>query len=69
LRDAVAAELDFEMDQQQAGGSWHPFWSWGQYEDVCPTARLEWQGNLTVDMLAAVVRFDRTTNWTTKSMA
>lgn len=59
LDDAVLAHLDYEIDQQQPDGSWHPFWSWGRFETDWATARREWQGQLTVKTLTALKAFGR----------
>ena len=59
LGDAVSEHLDFEIDQQQADGSWYPFWTWGQFEREWETAKLEWQGQLTVKMLRCLDSFGR----------
>lgn len=59
LQDAVSQHLDFEIDQQQPDGSWHPFWTWGQFEEEWETAKVEWQGQLTVKMLMCLDRFGR----------
>ena len=48
LGDSVNAHLDFEIDRQAHDGSWHPFWSWGQFDDEWEIAKVEWQGQLTV---------------------
>jgi hypothetical protein len=54
LADSVNLHLDFEIDQQQPDGSWHPFWTWGRYEAEWETAKIEWQGHLTVKTLRAL---------------
>ncbi len=59
LSDSVHAHLDFEIDRQSADGSWHPFWSWGQFEDEWEAAKVEWQGQLTVNLLRSLKAFDR----------
>jgi hypothetical protein len=59
LGDAVQANLDFEIDQQQADGSWHPNWSWGRYETEWAIARRDWQGQITVKTLVALKAFGR----------
>ena len=61
LRDAVSQHLDFEIEQQQPDGSWHPFWAWGQFEEDWETAKVEWQGQLSVTMLMCLDRFGRIT--------
>lgn len=60
LEDLVELNLDFEISNQAADGSWHPFWEWGQYRDVWEQeAKLEWQGYLTVKTLKALYSFGR----------
>jgi len=59
LSEAVNAQLDFEIGQQSADGSWHPFWNWGQYEKEWESAKLEWQGLLTVRLLRSFKAFGR----------
>jgi len=60
LRDAVAANLDYEIEHQAADGSWLPNWDWGAaHPDVWPIARREWQGMLTVETLTWLRAFGR----------
>lgn len=59
LGEAVNAHLDFEIDHQEADGSWHPFWNWGRYEDEWKTAKVEWQGQMTVKLLRSFKAFGR----------
>lgn len=59
LGDAVDAHLDFEIDRQAPDGSWHPFWSWGRFDDEWEVAKVEWQGKLTADLLRSFKAFDR----------
>ena len=59
LAEAVNAHLDFEIDHQDNDGSWHPFWNWGQYEEEWETAKVEWQGQLTVKLLRSFKAFGR----------
>lgn len=59
LSEAVNAQLDFEIEQQTADGSWHPFWEWGRYEEEWKTAKVEWQGQLTVKLLRSFKAFGR----------
>jgi hypothetical protein len=54
LGDAVQAQLDYEIDQQQEDGAWHPFWEWGRFASDWKKARVEWQGALTVKNLRAL---------------
>ena len=59
LGRALEENLDFEIDAQQPDGSWHPFWSWHQYEDNWKTAHMEWQGQLTVKLLISLLQYGR----------
>jgi len=59
LGDAVNAHLDFEIGRQSPDGSWHPFWSWGQFEDEWETAKVEWQGEITSKLLCSLKAFGR----------
>ena len=44
LQDSIQVQLDHEIGSQAEDGGWHPNWSWGQYESVWETARVEWAG-------------------------
>jgi len=57
LAGSAHAHLDFEIDRQQPDGSWHPFWSWGQFEAEWEVAKVEWQGQLTVKLLRSLKAF------------
>lgn len=59
LADSVEAHLDFEIGRQQADGAWHPFWSWGRFEAEWESAKVEWQGQLTVKLLRSLKAFGR----------
>jgi hypothetical protein len=54
LGEAVQTHLDYELDQQQEDGSWHPFWEWGRFASDWKKARIEWQGVLTLKNLRAL---------------
>jgi hypothetical protein len=46
--DAIDANLDFLIANQNADGSWHPHWSWGEFfPDAWPAAKRRWQAILT----------------------
>jgi len=62
LAESVNAHLDFEIDRQHSDGSWHPFWTWGQFKDEWKKAKIEWQGQLTVKLLRSLKTFDRIEN-------
>ncbi|MCE7792538.1 hypothetical protein K8O68_08925 [Salipaludibacillus sp. CUR1] len=60
LKNNVELNLDYEIDNQAADGSWHPFWEWGQFREVWENeAKKEWQGWLTVKTLLALHSFGR----------
>jgi hypothetical protein len=60
IADSVERNLDYEIDNQLADGSWSPHWSWyGAHPDVWPTAEREWRGILTVQTLEALQAFGR----------
>jgi hypothetical protein len=49
----LAAALDAEIGAQADDGGWWPAWSWGDgwFEEAWPTARREWAGKITVELL------------------
>ena len=52
LRDAVAANLEFEINRQDTDGSWAPNWNWsGLFAADWPKAEREWKGVLTLQVL------------------
>ncbi len=53
------ANLDWLIDSQQEDGSWHPRWSWGQYESDWNLAKKEWQGKLTLLNMIVLKNFHR----------
>jgi hypothetical protein len=60
LAGPVAANLDYEIEQQQSDGSWQPNWSWfGAYEAEWQRARREWCGELTLATLRSLRAFGR----------
>ena len=59
LAQPVEVHLDFEIDHQESDGSWHPFWTWGQFENEWEEAKVEWQGQLTVKLLRSLNAFGR----------
>jgi hypothetical protein len=60
LERAVDQNLEFEIESQQADGSWAPTWSWGgAFPDAWETARQEWAGVLTLEKLLTLRRFGR----------
>ncbi len=60
IAQSVERNLDYEIDDQSADGSWTPNWTWfGAYPDVWPIAEKEWRGILTVQTLEALQAFGR----------
>ena len=60
LQDSIQVQLDHEIESQADDGGWHPNWSWGQYESVWETARVEWAGYLTLRNLLTLRAWGRT---------
>lgn len=55
VHNAVERNLDYAIGQQAADGSWSPAWSWEDaYLEAWATARVEWQGVLTLKMLRSL---------------
>ncbi|MGM7700393.1 hypothetical protein ACSVDE_01640 [Pseudalkalibacillus sp. Hm43] len=67
LKENVEENLDYIIDQQQADGSWHPNWEWGQYEHDWPKAKEQWKGILTLQNLKLLKVYDRLESQTVKS--
>lgn len=60
IAGSVERNLDYEIDNQSADGSWKPNWSWyGAYPDTWPTAEKEWAGILTIQTLETLQAFGR----------
>lgn len=60
LAEAVARNLDYEIDEQQEDGSWKPPWSWGDaFPQAWQKAQREWQGVLTLKGLRVLQAFGR----------
>jgi hypothetical protein len=57
--DAVAVGIDRVIQTQTADGGWWPGWTWGQYEDVWDTAKVEWAGKITTETLHVLNNFGR----------
>lgn len=58
---AVAANLDFEIEQQAADGSWSPAWSWAErFPEAWATAEPELKGQITLARLKTLRSFGRT---------
>lgn len=64
----VQAHLDFEIARQDADGSWKPLWTWmGQYPAAWETAKEEWAGQLTLEMLTCLRAYGRIADLRTES--
>jgi hypothetical protein len=60
LREAVEANLDFLVAEQNADGSWHPTWTWGNaFPESWPAAKRDWQAVLTLGALKVLRAFGR----------
>lgn len=60
FEDAVNENLKYLIQHQNQDGSWSPNWSWfGQFEEVWPIAKTEWQGNITLNNLILFRNFDK----------
>lgn len=60
LETAINLNLDYEIQEQQANGSWKPTWSWDErYPNDWEIAKREWTGILTLEKLLILKRFDR----------
>jgi len=60
LKKAVQDNLVYEIDSQNADGSWSPNWTWGgTYPDDWEKARVEWSGVITLQKLRILKRFNR----------
>jgi len=60
LVSETALNLDWEIDRQQADGSWLPNWDWqGAHPEAWPRARREWQGEITLRTLRSLRAYGR----------
>ena len=60
LRPELESNLDWELEQQAADGSWLPNWTWqGRFPADWEVARREWQGELTLRALRSLRAFGR----------
>jgi hypothetical protein len=60
LAPDVARNLDYEIAQQSADGSWAPYWSWrGAYPEAWAVAEREWRGEVTLSLLESLSAFGR----------
>ncbi len=56
----VEVNLDYEIEQQQADGSWEPNWWWGgAFPEVWEEAKREWKGIMVVDKVSRLRNFGR----------
>ena len=60
LAPLIGEQLDFEIEAQEADGSWSPNWSWGDtYPDAWPEARRAWQGIITYRTMRTLQAYGR----------
>ena len=60
LKEAVAANLNYEISSQNKDGSWTLTWTWeGAYPDDWKMAQREWSGIITLDKLLLLKKFGR----------
>lgn len=58
--EAIEADLDYQIEQQTAEGTWDPVWTWRDvYPDAWAQARHEWRGQLTLRTLTILRAFGR----------
>lgn len=58
--DAVADNLDYLIETQDADGTWEPAWSWGgRWPEAWEQAAREWRGVLTLKHLRRLQAFGR----------
>jgi hypothetical protein len=58
FEDVIEENLKFILEIQTEKGSWEPTWSWfGQYMDTWETAKVEWEGVLTLGNLRTLKSF------------
>jgi len=57
--EAVRDLLDGEIQRQAEDGGWWPNWTWGQYEDAWETAKQEWAGKITVELLHVLRQYGK----------
>ena len=60
LKEALEANLDYEIQRQECDGSWTPNWSWEEFNpQAWPTAKRDWTGYLTIEALLTLKNFGR----------
>jgi hypothetical protein len=60
LANEIEANLDYQIEQQQADGSWGPNWSWADsFPEAWAQAEQEWRGVFTVKTLKTLQNFGR----------
>ncbi|RKP53212.1 hypothetical protein D7Z26_15915 [Cohnella endophytica] len=57
--DVLPGDLDRLIESQSAEGCWSPNWAWGRYDEAWETAKMEWQGVLTLQALRTLRNFGR----------
>jgi hypothetical protein len=62
LSEYIPRHLDYLIDNQESGGYWDVTWSWSDYLDVWKTAKQEWRGILTLDVLQVLKAYNRLGN-------
>ncbi len=64
LKEAIDLNIEYEIQSQEANGSWAPTWSWDdQYPKEWEEAKREWAGILTLEKLLLLKRFNRIENF------
>jgi hypothetical protein len=60
MQEFIDANLNYEIEQQQEDGSWHPAWTWGNaYPEAWPHAKRAWQGVITVHTMQSLAEYGR----------
>ncbi|MEX0761833.1 MAG: hypothetical protein WD208_09520 [Dehalococcoidia bacterium] len=60
VEDVIDANLDYEIEEQRADGSWLPNWNWGgHYPEAWEQASVEWAGRLTTATLRSLRAYGR----------
>lgn len=57
--DAIPGDLDQLIETQGEDGTWSPNWTWGRFEEEWETAKVEWQGVMTLNALRTLRKFGR----------
>jgi len=59
LADCIPAHLDYFIENQDAEGFWDVTWTWADYPEDWETAKVEWRGVLTLEVLKYLESFGR----------